>query len=193
MGHTIPEMCRTAGSAPRGWHWCSCWSRGAPRPGSSVGPAVVLQRGWREAHGAPEVAPPALGASLHCAGGMCLDISVIPGPRDCAESPWACRAPTVPCSGKEGPSCQPSWSWFAPAPSHQYLTFASSYFAGTAHVTVMGMKCVPRPSSMAHFTPWPLTIRTPCPLLSLAAALGLCRASPAIVPCQPVSVLLAVV
>lgn len=72
----------------------------------------------REDHQNPEVAPPALGSSLHYAGGIYLDISVIPCLRDCAERPWACRAPTVPCSGKEGTSSQPSCSWFAPAPSH---------------------------------------------------------------------------
>uniref|UniRef100_A0A8C3NLQ9 Uncharacterized protein n=1 Tax=Geospiza parvula TaxID=87175 RepID=A0A8C3NLQ9_GEOPR len=48
LGPTIPEICHAAGSVSRGWHWCSCWNRDTPRPGSSVGPAEVSQRGWRE-------------------------------------------------------------------------------------------------------------------------------------------------
>uniref|UniRef100_A0A8U8C8X5 Uncharacterized protein n=1 Tax=Geospiza parvula TaxID=87175 RepID=A0A8U8C8X5_GEOPR len=41
LGPTIPEICHAAGSVSRGWHWCSCWNRDTPRPGSSVGPAEV--------------------------------------------------------------------------------------------------------------------------------------------------------
>lgn len=155
--------------------------QGRPQARELCGPCCGLAERMREAHQAPEVAPHALGASLHYVGGKCLDISVITCPRDCAESPWACRAPTVPCSGKEGTSSQPSCSWFAPAPSRQYLTFASSYFAGTAHVTVMGMRCVPCPSSMAHFTPWPLTIRTPCPSAEPCCCSGALQSQ----PCHP--------
>lgn len=59
---------------------------------------------------------------------------------------------TMLCS-MGGTSPQPGCSWFAPTPSHQDLTFTSSYFAGTAHVTVMGMKFVPVPQLNGPFHP----------------------------------------
>lgn len=101
MGHTIPEICQPGQvwqAAVMGMALVFQLELGPPRAGELCGPCCGMAERTREAHQTPEVAPPGLGASLHYAGGICLDISVIPCPRDCAESPWACRAPTVPCS-----------------------------------------------------------------------------------------------
>lgn len=73
--------------------------------------------------------------------------------------------------------------------------FASSYFAGTAHVTVMGMKCVHPPQLNGPFHP--MATNHPHATSIRRAALPGCAVprstGPAIPPCPSVSVLLAVV
>lgn len=151
-------MCRRMKVRGRSWitpswrcgdgHWRSCqagWRAARPHRG--------LAERMGGTHQTPAVAPPGSGASLCHAGGICLDLPIVPCLRDSVQRALGhAEAPTMPCSCWW---CQlpARCSWSAPAPSHQDLTFASSYFAGTAHVTVMGMKCVPLPQLNGPFHP----------------------------------------
>lgn len=92
-GCTIPEIC-----------WLG--QRGRQRPqgqalvflpagvGELRGPTVVLQRGQGE-----PTTPPGWGATLRYAGGICLDLSVVPFPRESVHRVFGlAESPTVPCS-----------------------------------------------------------------------------------------------
>ena len=152
LGRTIPEIC-PLGQCGRQQSWGRALAFLPAGVGELCGPTVVLRRGRGE---------PARLLGRH------LLARVLPctvQERYAWTSPWShapgtvCREPLgmqspPPCPApRDSTSSQPGCSWPAPAPSHQDLTVASSYFAGTAHVTVMGMKCVPLPQLNGPFHP----------------------------------------
>lgn len=151
LGRSIPDI-RWLGQRGRRqpWGWALVFLPAGV--GELCGPTVVLQKGRGEPtrllgwHLLARVLPCAMQEGY----AWTTPRSHAPG-RVCRE-PLGMQSPP-PCPAPRGStSSQLGCSWSAPPPSHRDLTFASSYFAGTAHVTVMGMKCVPLPPAQ-----WPIS------------------------------------